>query len=325
MTYSGRALLLWTLLLIFPAGVALAAPADSLDHPSANELRSMLLHGSGVSAASTQMDGRKSVPLALGMAAVLPGAGQVYNGHWIKGAAFMAVEVGLITGYIIWHRRGLDAEDAYIEYAHQHWSAGRYAGWINDYVDYLNTELAAGIDVDPIVVPSGIDLRTPGMWTAQDHAIVRDLFDRIRAVENQLFHPETGASFSHHLPYFGEQQYYELIGKYYQFAPGWDDYPAWRVEGAFTSAIDPELSGPNGEKVNVDGRFLEYARDHGDANKLLRRASRVSAIVLLNHVVAAFDAAISAKLKNDRLAADLTLHHDAHGRPVLLGTARLRL
>src|SRR5690606_21968924 len=171
MKHAGLALL-WMLMLLGPASAVRATPTDSIGYASASELRSLLLHGLDPYPTAVQAEGRRSVPLALGMAAVLPGAGQVYNGHWIKGAAFMAVEIGLIAGYIIWHQRGLDAEDAYIEYAHQHWSAGRYAGWINDYVEYLNAEMGAGIDVDPIVVPSGIDLRTPGMWTAQDHAIV---------------------------------------------------------------------------------------------------------------------------------------------------------
>ncbi len=297
---------------------------DSLTHHSANELRAALLYGAGgVDGAAVQAD-RRSVPVALGMSAIVPGLGQAYNGNWIKGAALFAVEVGLITGYLVWRNQGLEEESAYIDYAHQHWSAGRYARWLNDYVDFLETELGATIGTDPIDVPGGIDFSAPGDWSSQERSAVRSFFERIRAVEGEVFHPETGASFSHKLPYFGEQQYYELIGKYFQFAPGWVDYPAWRANGSFTGAIDPERTGPGGERVNIQGRFLEYARDHADANSLLRRASRVSAVILLNHVVAAFDAAISAKLHNDRLSTDLTLHYDALGRPILLGTAGWR-
>lgn len=291
---------------------------------TAEELRTALLYGSVHNAGSGAAVETRSVPLALGMSAVLPGLGQAYNNDWIKGAALFALEAGLIAGYFIWKDQGLDAEEAYIAYAHEYWSAGRYGSWLNDYVEFLETEHGAAIEADPIEVPSGIDLSTPEAWSAQDRSAVRGLFEQIRAVEGELFHPETGATFSHKLPYFGEQQYYELVGKYFQFAPGWVDYPAWREDGEFTQAIDPELTGPGGAKLNVQGRFVEYADDHAHANTLLRRASRVSAVILLNHIVSAFDAAISAKLHNDRLQTDLSFRPDAQGGAVLYATARWR-
>ena len=302
----------------FPVGLS-DELSDSLRSFSASEVRAALVYEDVGSAA---VDDRRSIPLALGMSALVPGLGQAYNDQWIKGAAFFALEVSMVAGYLIWRSRGLDQEQAYIDYAHEHWSADRYASWLNDYVAYLEAEHGAHIGAGPISIPDHIDFASPDSWTAQQRSDVRQFFDRIRAVEGQVFHPETGASFSHKLPYFGEQQYYELIGKYFQFAPGWVDYPAWRIDGSFTTAIDPERTGPNGERLNIQGRFLEYARDHADANSLLRRASRVSAVILLNHVVAAFDAAIAAKLNNDRLSTDLSLRYDAFGRPVMLATAR---
>lgn len=308
---------------VSPVNSSLAAsdePSDSLRSISASEVRAALVYD--VVRSAPAVNGRRSVPLALGMSAVVPGLGQAYNDQWIKGAALFAVEAGLVAGYLIWRSRGLDQEQAYINYAHEHWSADRYARWLNDYVEYLEAEHGASIGAGPISIPEHIDFASPESWTAQQRSDVRQFFDRIRAVEGQVFHPETGASFSHKLPYFGEQQYYELIGKYFQFAPGWVDYPDWRIDGSFTGAIDPERKGPNGERVNIQGRFLEYARDHADANSLLRRASRVSAVILLNHIVAAFDAAVAAKLNNDRLTTDLSLRYDALGRPVMLATAR---
>ena len=314
----------------FAAPCALAVPCtfaaedDSTVAYSTSELRTALLYGGAHAAGRSQAAERRSVPLALGMSAVLPGLGQAYNDDWIKGAAVLALEVGLIAGYFIWKNQGLDEEDAYIDYAHEYWSAERYASWLNDYVEFLETEHGAAIGAEPIDVPSDIDLSSPDSWSTQERSAVRSFFDRIRAVEGEVFHPETGATFSHKLPYFGEQQYYELIGKYFQFAPGWVDYPNWREDGEFTQAIDPELSGPGGTKLNIQGQFLEYADEHAHANTLLRRASRVSAAILLNHIVAAFDAAISAKLHNDRLDTDLSLRHDIQGRAVLYATARWR-
>jgi hypothetical protein len=160
---------------------------------------------------------------------------------------------------------------------------------------------------------AGIDFLHPEAWTADEVRRVRAFFDEIHAIEAVVEHPETGASFSHKLPYFAEQQYYELIGKYFQFAPGWEDYPAWRSGDTFTDAIDPEKTGPGGTKVNIQGRFLAYDDLTEHANDLLRYASRLTAVLLANHVVSAIDAAVFAKLHNDRLRADVTLGYDATG------------
>jgi hypothetical protein len=269
-----------------------------------------------------EVSGTRSVPLALGLSAVVPGAGQAYNRDWIKSAVAFAIEGALLAGYLSWRSRGLDGEEAYQEYAHAFWSPAHYASWLNDYVVFLNEEHNGSIGAAPIIVPEGIDFTRPGDWTSQQSALVRQLFSTIQSVESELFHPETGASFSHKLPFFGEQQYYELIGKYFQFAPGWEDYPAWKDGGEFTGAIDPEQTGPGGTKVNIGGRFLDYASDHADANTLLRNASRVTSFIVLNHVVAAIDAAISARLHNLRLNTNLRMGYVGKNEPHLVASVR---
>lgn len=313
--------LFFGLLLTVAVRPASSAPADSLQLATAGQLRTAVLYGSAAGYDAVQPQSR-SIPLAFGLSAVVPGLGQAYNRDWVKGAVSAAIEAGLLAGYLIWNDRGAAGEEAYKEYAHAYWSPGRYASWINDYVRFLNLEHGAAIEADPVGAPSGVDFTTPEDWTAAQRQAVRAFFNEIRSVEENLFHPETGASFSHTLPYFAEQQYYELIGKYYQFAPGWVDYPAWMQEGEFTEAIDPGLTGPNGSKVNVRGRFVEYASDHAEANSLLRRASRVSAFIVLNHLVSAVDAAISAKLSNDRLSTDVTIGYGPTNEPEVLASVR---
>ncbi len=298
-----------------------AAPAT---HAS---LRAALLYDGFAVEDGTQaraFDKPRNVALALGMSAVVPGLGQAYNRNWIKAGLSAAIEVGLIAGYAVWRADGLSGRDAYIAEAHQFWNPSQYADWLNDYTRFLEQQHNANISAAEIMLPSGIDFQQPGSWSADEQRAVRNFFDQIRAVEGQVFHPETGASFSHKLPYFAEQQYYELIGKYFQFAPGWEDYPAWLdANGDFTVAIDPERTGAGGSKPNVSGRFWQYADDHREANTLLRRASRVSAFLVINHVLSAFDAAISAKLHNNRLNTRVDLAYDALGQPQPVATLSL--
>ncbi len=263
--------------------------------------------------------GRRSVPLAFALSAVLPGAGQAYNRQWVKALVGISVEAALVTGYVVWRGRGLDEERAYQAFANANWDPIRYSAWLNDYQVFLNQEFNAGLDPFVIEAPSGIDFTNPGAWSAADRQVVDAFFAQIRSVERRVFHPETGAAFSHQLPNFGDQQYYELIGKYFQFAPGWRDYPVWvDAEGNFTVAIDPEMTGPNGEKPNVSEMFFAYAEDAEHANDLLRRASRLSLFFIVNHLVAGIDAAISSKLHNERIDTSFGLSYgpDGSAQPV---------
>ena len=304
------------LLLILILSTPVARAGEGGPEQRAASLRSSILYGADTGA--VEMAGSRNIPLAFGLSAAVPGLGQAYNGQWVKAAVAVALEAAFIAGYFNYRSRGKDAEEAYKAYAHAHWSPARYAEWLEDYSDWLPATERAEINV-----PSGIDFTNPDGWTAEQRSAVRNLFDQIRAVEGDVYHPETGAAFSHKLPYFAEQQYYELIGKYYQFAPGWDDYPEWVGEDGYNNAIDPERTGPGYTKPNIQGRFLEYARDHAHANDLLRNASRISALIVVNHLVAAIDAAVFAKLHNDRLSTQISLSHDpvSGTRPV----ASLRL
>ena len=167
-----------------------------------------------------------------------------------------------------------------------------------------------------------IDFQHPEGWTDAEALLVQALITDISVVEGAVYHPETGAVFSHKLPFFGEQQYYELIGKYFQFAPGWQDYtfllrdgvPTWvNEDGTFLISIDPEQTASDGSKPNVSPTFYTYADRHGEANDFLRRASRVSMLFVVNHLLAAVDAAIFAKRHNGRLETRVQMHQDRAG------------
>lgn len=267
----------------------------------------------------------RSIALAFGLSAVIPGAGQAYNRQWIKAGVALSLEALVVTLWATRHADGTEAEREVYAFAHARWSPERYASWLNDYVDYLGEEFGHQVTAPPAEAPGTIDFTRPAAWTDGERLTVDRFFRQIQAIERQVYHPETGASFSHQIPFFGEQQYYELIGKYFQFAPGWDDYAAWRVEGgAFTPAIDPELTGPGNTKPNVSATFRQYARDHAHSQDLLRSARQISMLFIVNHLSAAVDAAVWAKLHNDRLTtrSGLTQAPDGSIRPIASMTYR---
>ncbi len=287
------------------AGSASHAPADTLETPRVAVRRALLAPAADPHAWAVVSGQRaeRSIPLAFGLSAVLPGAGQAYNRSWVKAGVAVALEAAVWT---IWATRTADGEQAerdVFEFAHARWSPSRYAAWLNDYVQYLAETDGHSVSAPPADAPTDIDFTRPAAWTDAQRLTVDRFFRQIQAIERQVYHPETGATFSHQLPFFGEQQYYELIGKYFQFAPGWDDYAAWRDDqGAFTQAIDPEHTGPGNTKPNVSETFRRYAREHAHSQDLLRSARQVSMFVIVNHLLAAVDAAVTAKLHNDRLS-----------------------
>lgn len=87
------------------------------------------------------------------------------------------------------------------------------------------------------------------------------------------------SNFSHHLPDEKNQTYYENIGKYDQFNIGWDDATEHR-------ARDSEHR----------ERYTLMRKDSNDAFEMARLGASV---VLLNHIVSALEAALTAR-KQDR-------------------------
>lgn len=88
---------------------------------------------------------------------------------------------------------------------------------------------------------------------------------------------EDVSGFTHHLPAEKTQQYYEMVGKWRQFRHGWDDYDPVK---------DTSLN------------RVAYLEMRDQANKKLESARKWAMISLANHVLSAFDAALSAKRFN---------------------------
>ncbi len=106
---------------------------------------------------------------------------------------------------------------------------------------------------------------------------------------------EIGGFYSHTLPPYGEQQYFELIGKYPQFNQGWDDANLSLPADYFVI------------KANLTPRYLYYSEERGLANDYYRSATTFVTVAIVNHVVSAIDAAWSTSSYN-RAVAEGTVH-----------------
>lgn len=203
----------------------------------------------------------KSPWLAGGLSLVVPGAGEVYAGTYLKAAIFFAAEVALWAVAATYDKKGDRKTAEFESFADAHWSVARYARWTLDNAATIN----------PNIIP--------------DNYAVFDGAGNVNWVELNRLERDLGGWYSHTLPPYGDQQYYELIGKYQQYYQGWDDGdPTLTTYEAISAYL----------RSNPDSRFQAYARERGRANDFYNTASAAITVVIINHVLSAADAAWSA-------------------------------
>jgi hypothetical protein len=209
---------------------------------------------------------RKSPFIAAGLSLAVPGAGQFYTERYWEAVAFFAADVAAWVLAYHYDRKGDKQTDLFQTYADARWSAVRYAEFTEQ--TYLGTHLHAWLKPNTEGLPP---------WQRVDWNVLNEM-------ERQVARTPDGQYYSHTLPPYGDQQYYELIGKYQEFYQGWDD-------------ADPALT----TYVQISHRLqtsptnmIYYSGERGKANDYYRTASTWVTVAIINHVVNAAYAGLSA-------------------------------
>ncbi len=200
--------------------------------------------------------------VAAGLSLLVPGAGEFYAESYWKAAIFFAIDVTAAIIATKYNNQGNQQTDMFQGYANGHWSVVKYA-------QYAQTLTVPG---------KTYAWRKPGTegMDPWDRPWIQVDWAELNRMERDI-----AGYYSHTLPAYGEQQYYELIGKYPQFNQGWDDAPA-----AFTYG-DP-----------LTPHFLWYSNERGKANTYYENATRWVTIMVVNHLLSAVDAVWSASIFN---------------------------
>jgi hypothetical protein len=206
-------------------------------------------------------DKEKNPYLAALFSAVVPGAGEFYAKSYIKSAIFFAVEVGLWTFYGINQGKGNSKTDEYEDYANKNWNIKKYGQWLKEQQFNGASNIDTSLGFEPL----------------------RQQINNCEQI-----------NFSHTLPPFGDQQYYEVIGKYQNFIYGW------------------LTAGPNITKNNYETYVLpqvqDYMSDRQKANDYFNIAGYSVDLVVLNHILSAADAAWSVSIFNRQLKVNTSLN-----------------
>ena len=198
----------------------------------------------------------KSPLLGALFSGVIPGAGQFYAKSYIKSAIFLGVEGGLWILYAVFQGKGNDQTNFFQGYADQNWDIVRYANWLKAQA-------------------------FPGANAINTNASYDVLRAEINACEEQ--------NFSHTLPLKGEQQYYEVIGKYENFLAGW------------STASQYNITKNNYFDVHV-AQVDYYMTERQKANDYYNNGSLTLTGIIINHVLSLADAVWSVFRYNSRLS-----------------------
>ena len=212
-------------------------------------------------------ENKKSPILAGVLSLLIPGAGEIYTEEYLKAGIFLAIEAAVITTAVVYDGKGDDKTIEFQNYADDYtnpdhnWSVLKYAEWL---ITYEQGDPNMILSNDPNLPP----------WEQVDW--------------NLLNAAETG---SHKLPPHGEQQYYELIGKYHQYSSGWNDFTG------------------GGNKDQISPNFTFYSGMRGEANDFYSVASTAVIGIYVNHFLSALDAVWSATQFNKDLAVKVRLEN----------------
>jgi len=219
---------------------------------------------------------KKSAFLSSIMSLALPGAGQFYNQDYWKAAIFIAVEAAAITFGVIYDGKGDDQTVFYENYADQHWNVVQYAQWTYNNASRIN----------PNVDPTQFNL-----FDGQGNLN----WSELNRLESAI-----GKWYSHKLPPKGDQQYYEMIGKYQQFNAGWSDFTE-----------DPNNPYTYGDPLTE--KFLYYSEQRGLANDYYNVAKWAVIGIVTNHILSAVEAAFATDAYNKRLETQLNIKREQIG------------
>ncbi|OAN63451.1 hypothetical protein A8B79_15370 [Balneola sp. EhC07] len=247
------------------------------------------------------INAQQTVPgVAFLSSAILPGSAQAANGKWARAGVYLAVEAFSIFYYINRNNVAKDQERAYEAFTHQEWSVVAYSQWLIGYYDNN------GLSHDKLD-----QLRTMVGGLDPDFSDTRNDWNRVNINLLQEIERETdlvcgtcgSGDFSHVLPAYGSQQYYELISKYYQFEGGWSDFYAENV-----AVNNPNYNYLYDNKGDLASPLFLLGAERADRfNNNYRRAGNILNLLVINHVVSAFDALFSVKLKNAQVQASANM------------------
>jgi len=205
---------------------------------------------------------KKSVGLGVLLSALIPGAGEFYGENYLKAGIFFGVEILAWATFAYFESKGNKKEDEYQAYADQYWDVRTYARWLKN---------------EGFSESGGINPDEPNRDVLREQIMICER-----------------ANFSHTMPEYESQQYYELIGKYQNFQAGWTNL----------EHVPTKAAGPYNYQTYHDPVFTNYAADRQKANDFFDYAKIGPITAIVNHILSAADAAWVISTYNSKIKVE---------------------
>jgi len=264
-------------------GMLLSAAADGqlylANKTLLNSDRSMLesnLKFNAVPEDSFEFSYEKSPGKAFLLSAIFPGAGEFYAHAKWRALAFSSVEIFSWLMYFSSRNKGDDLEKEYMQYADNYWDLFRW-------LDLSPTNDLCGPEhTHPLYITYQKDGSEQEFMTDKDFYGVYDSLLN----DGGLIEPVKTRDF------------YENIGKYHQFACGWEDYlETHTIDGVTVS-----------DTVYMSPDRNHYLHQRKDSNDALKMATNFATVIMFNHLFSAFHAQIAAKQYTSEPKQEVSWH-----------------
>lgn len=225
---------------------------------------------------------KKSVGRAALYSAVLPGAGQYYNGSIWKTILFAGIEVAAWTAYFVYDSKGDQSDSDMRSFADMNWSEHKYWSWLYDKAQKRG-------DIDLTKVEYDLTEKNPETGVVYLVGYDQEMANSLRFLEEELNH-------THKLPETKTQQYYEMIYKYLtQFGNAWGDADYYTAYYGNSNNLTPQM--------------FTYRDMRNQTNEYFDNATAAINVILINHLLSALEAAWSARVYNKDLEVKLSAHN----------------
>lgn len=201
----------------------------------------------------------KSPKRAFLQSLLIPGWGQWYTGNRWKPFLFLGLEAAGWASWSNYRKNGNDIQDDYEVFADEHWH-------YENYEHGLQAVFNIAIDTMPYIV-------------------IENLVEKERVFSHHIYPLIPGDLNS--IP--KDETYYENLGKYDQFAYGWDD---------FNDGVPIESPEDTTGIEWVSPNRRDYLNQRDKSNREFSKASTVLILTMANHLLSAFEAAWSAQRYN---------------------------
>lgn len=228
----------------------------------------------------------------------VPGSGQVTQKNWWRAGIFMALEATGIYLAVSNRNNAVNGERNYEQFINNNWSVVEYSNWLinyhevnginNPYIDDLKAEIAG----QSAAYDNQID------WNVVTISLLRNVERNTPFITTDQ---QAANNFSHTLPNYGSQQYYELVAKYFQFQGGWRDFNSFHNNIGNTGIFFNERFMIDRTGATASTFFFDAADMASAFNQDYRDSRLFASLLIANHILSAFDSYFSFRLKQKDL------------------------